>query len=286
MKIYAGHCASFNGDGKRDILARNRQTGELFVFPHSGALKGEETYGEPVLIGTGFDTFHRWIGAGDFTGNGYADVLSNTDEEKVYLYVNEGGLDGLETIAKEGIHIGGRLSPDISYDTLALGDLTGNGLTDCFGRLGGSVEVHSMLNQGLSGMDTFAEPKFLAKVGMYEIPFGVADITGNGRMDLLLDPINGDGELLAYDLYADGTDEQGEPVGPGKRYRISEGWTDKIMITVTDIDCDGRPDLLGLLPDGTLLAYVNQGFDPEHPLDTFAEPVVVATGWTQYDIIG
>lgn len=281
MKIYAGHCASFNGDGRRDILARNRRTGELLVIPHSGALKGEETYGEPVVIGTGFDEFYRWIGAGDFTGDGRADVLVNTADEKVYLLVNQGGLNGLETIAKEGVHIGGRLSPDISYDTLALGDLTGSGRTDCFGRLHGTTEVHSMLNQGYQGMETFAPPKPMATLNDNEIPFGVADITGNGRMDLLLD--RPDGTLLMYDM---SLDEEGTPTGTGQRYEIARGWEDKVMITVTDVDGDGRPDLLGLMRDGTLLAYVHQGFNPDSPLDTFAEPVVVATGWTSYDVIG
>ncbi|GAB3973530.1 hypothetical protein [Plantactinospora veratri] len=50
----------------------------------------------------------------------------------------------------------------------------------------------------------------------------------------------------------------------------------------------GRPaDLLGLLPDGTPLAYAHRGvFDPDDPLGTFHEPVVVATGWNEYDILG
>jgi hypothetical protein len=59
------------------------------------------------------------------------------------------------------------------------------------------------------------------------------------------------------------------------------------MITITDVDGDGCPDLLGLLPDGTMLAYRHRGtFDAQRPLDTFEAPVVVGTGWDVYDILG
>lgn len=284
MKIYAGHCASFNGDGRLDILARNRSTGELLVFPHSGAFKGEQTYGDPVVIGTGFDEFHRWIGAGDFTGDGRADVITNTADEQVHLLVNQGGLNGLDTISTELVHIGGRLSPEIGYDTIALADLTGDGRCDVFGRLEHTTQVHSMLNQGFNGMETFAPPRPLAVIGEGEIPFGAADVTGNGHPDLLLDLDNG--ELVAYDLHAEGTDEDGNPVGKGRRYPVASGWDDKIMITITDIDGDGRPDLLGLTRDGTLVVHRHRGFDPDDPRATFGEAEVVATGWRSFDIIG
>ena len=275
MKIYAGQCGSFSGDGRRDILARRPSTGELFVIPHRGAFDGTDTYGPPELIRTGVDSFFRWLGAGDFTGSGTADVLANTGDDQVRLYVNQGGLSGTETLAEEGIHVGGKLSEDVSYDTIALGDLTGDGRTDVIGRLAGTREVHVMVNQGVDGLNTFAPPKHLITIGEHEVPFGLADVTGTGRLDLLVDcPL--DGGLALYDLS-----------GGDARHPIAAGWDDKIMITITDVDGDGCPDLLGLLPDGTMLAYRHRGtFDAQRPLDTFEAPVVVGTGWNVYDILG
>jgi hypothetical protein len=285
MRIYAGRCGSFNGDGRRDILARKPSTEELFVVPHSGRLDGLATFGTPVLIRTGMDAYHRWIGAGDFTGDGRADVLINTGDDQVRLYVNTGGLNGLRTLAEEGIHVGGKLSPDISYDTIALADITGDGRTDVFGRLAGTTEVHTMLNQGVDGLNTFAPPKHLATIGPGEVPFGVADVTGDGRPDLLVEAT--DDELVIYDLFAEGADEHGNPLGPPRRYPISLGWAGKLVITLTDLTGDGHPDLLGLAPDGTLLAHAHRGrFDPENPTDTYAEPVVVGTGFDVYNMIG
>jgi len=285
MRIYAGNCGSFNGNGRRDILARNLATGELVVFPHSGRLQGLATFGEPVLIRTGMDAYHRWIGAGDFTGDGRADVLINTGDDKVRLYVNTGGLNGLQTLAEDGIHIGGKLAPDIAYDTIALADITGDGRTDVFGRLAGTTEVHSMLNQGVDGMNTFAPPKHLATIGAGEVPFGVADVTGSGRPDLLVEA--SDDELVIYDLFAGGADEQGNPAGPPRQYPICEGWAGRLVVTVTDLTGDGRPDLLGLDPDGTLVAYAHRGsFDPADPRGTYAEPVVVGVGFDAYNMIG
>ncbi|MEU2208619.1 hypothetical protein AB0B95_08665 [Streptomyces hygroscopicus] len=47
----------------------------------------------------------------------------------------------------------------------------------------------------------------------------------------------------------------------------------------TDINGDGRPDLLGLRQDGTLVAHAHSGaFDPENPTAVLREPVVVAKG--------
>ncbi|MFG1843635.1 FG-GAP repeat domain-containing protein [Micromonospora sp. NPDC049175] len=285
MRIYAGNCGSFNGDGRRDVLARNPATGELLVYPHSGELAGTDTFGAPVLIRTGMDMYSRWIGAGDFTGNGFADVLVNTGDDQVRVYLNQGGLNGLQTLAEEGIHIGGKLSPDISYDTIALADIFGDGRTDCFGRLQGTNEVHSMINQGLDGMNTFAPPKHIATIGDGEVPFGIADVTGDGHPDLLAEA--SDDELVLYHLFAEGADDDGEPVGPPRRHVLSRGWAGMLTITLTDLTGDGHPDLLGLAPDGTLYAFAHRGgFDPARPLDTYAEPVVVATGFQGYNMIG
>ncbi|MFD8164464.1 hypothetical protein, partial [Streptomyces malaysiensis] len=58
-------------------------------------------------------------------------------------------------------------------------------------------------------------------------------------------------------------------------------------IDITDIDGDGKPDLLALRVDGTLVAHLHQGvFDPERPLSTFREPVAVAVGWNDFGANG
>lgn len=269
--VSVGHSASFNGDGRRDILARNFETGDLFVHPHTGKFDGLNTYGEPVHIATGFTpTYFRWVGAGDFTGDGRADVYVTTADAKCFLYPNVAGLDGLDTLG-ERMHVGGK-RPEVMYDSLALADLTGDGKVDCFGRQVGTGKIDGIRNLGINGLDTWAAPEPMIEVRKTDWPIGMADVTGTGKLDLIIRRDNGD--LAVHDF------------GVGRWYTVSHGWDAMRLIDITDIDGDGRPDMLGLRKDGTLVAYQHRGtFDADDPAKTFCEPVPVATGWTEFDYI-
>ncbi|MEU9941501.1 FG-GAP repeat domain-containing protein [Streptomyces lavendulae] len=273
---------SFNGDGRQDLLVRNARTGELFVFPHSGAFKGTETYGAPVLIGTGFGS-HLWLCAGDLTGDGTADVVCITDDDRCLIFLNQGGLDGLNTLG-EAIHVGGK-PPERTYDTIALGDLTGTGTVDIIGRVQGTGEVHRILHSGkIDGGETFAPPQDFAVLAATDLPVGLADVTGSGEPDLLVR--HADGALSCYEVYADGKGASAEPLGQGVWHRLGAGWNDASVIDITDVTGDGRPDLLALHQDGTLVVHRHSGaFDPENPGATFLPPVTLATGWVDFDIV-
>ncbi|MFJ2774384.1 FG-GAP repeat domain-containing protein [Streptomyces sp. NPDC087300] len=273
---------SFNGDGKQDILARDARTGELFVFPHSDGFRGAETYGEPVLIGTGFGS-HLWLCAGDLTGDGRADVVCITDDDRALVFLNQGGLDGLGTLG-EAIHVGGK-PPERAYDTIALGDLTGNGVVDIIGRVQGTGDVHRIMHQGkVDAANTFAPPADFAVIAPADLPVGLADITGSGELDLLVR--HADGTLSAHEVYAGGRGEDGLPLGPGGWHTLGSGWLETAVIDITDIDGDGRPDLLAVRPDGELVVHRHSGsFDPENPGATFLPPVAVGAGWGGFDIV-
>lgn len=97
----------------------------------------------------------------------------------------------------------------------------------------------------------------------------------------------GHGQRRLPSFFAGGKDADGRPKGAGEWYTISRGWDGVRAIDITDIDGDGKPDLLALRVDGTLVAHVHQGvFDPERPLSTFREPVAVAVGWNDFGANG
>jgi hypothetical protein len=275
---YTGRSGSFTGNGRKDLLTRNVRTGELFVHPHSGRLDGVNTYADPVLVGTGFAAdFHLWVGAADFTGNGLADMFTLTIEEQGYIYLNKDGMNGLETFA-EPVHVGGK-RPDIVYDTIAIADLNGAGKTDIIGRqVGGRLIDVVPFNGSVDGTNSFGDPYRFAVIGEDDIPVGAADVTGDGKVDLLV--LHPDGDLSVLEPTGDETDDG------GTWHRIGTGWDRATIISVSDVTGDGRPDLLALHDDGTLHAHVHSGkFDPAEPAAVFAEPVVVATGWTEYNAI-
>ncbi|MFD9392984.1 FG-GAP repeat domain-containing protein [Streptomyces sp. NPDC060000] len=275
---------SFAGNGRLDLLARDAATAELFVFPHRGVWDGAKTFGEPVKVGEGFDNV-LWLGAGDFTGNGYADVVVISTDEQALVYLNQGGLNGMDTFAAP-LRFGGKL-PEVTYDTIALGDLTGDGRADIIGRLQGTGEVHRIINRSAAGgQEMFAPPAPFAVLDPSDIPVGLADVTASGYEDLLV--LHAGGELSALEVYAGGRGEDGEPAGGAVSHRLGGGWgfeTNRV-ITLTDIDGDGHPDLLCLLHDGTLVVHRHSGaFDAGAPAATFLPPVPLGDGFGRFDII-
>ncbi|MFC4609275.1 FG-GAP-like repeat-containing protein [Streptomyces maoxianensis] len=71
-----------NGDGRADLIARKASTGELWLYPgKAGAL------GSRVLIGNGgWNGMDSFLGLGDVTGDGRADLVTTTKSS----YVGEG----------------------------------------------------------------------------------------------------------------------------------------------------------------------------------------------------
>jgi hypothetical protein len=274
--VAAGKSASFNGDGKHDVLARNFRTGELFVFPHSGSLHGLETFGAPVRVGTGFrpDNF-VWIGAGDFTGDGRADVYAITSDNRHLLYRNTNGL------ADGGPRTGPlRVSWPVSnlvLDTFTLADLDGDGRTDCLCREAGTGRIYAFHNRGIDSAALWSAPEPLVTISRGDWPLGVMSPSGNG--DSALATRRADGELALYPLTGD------HPAGTS--YRVSAGWHEMKLICLTDLDDDGRTDLLGVNLEGTVLAYIRSHEPvPGEPFSMFHEPVPVAVGWHDFDFIG
>lgn len=284
-----GHCHSFNGDGRLDILARSVSTGDLFVYPHSGSFRGTRTYEEPVKIAENFHFLrdHYLARTIDVDGSGRGHVLAMSGLKYnpyagIFLYPNLGGLNGMKTLG-ERIHISGS-RPDRSWESMGIARLT-PGPDVMFGREKDKGHVDAFLPRGevVEGETFDKTPHRMVDVSVDDFPFAMADVTCTGRPDLLVKRANGD-----LDVYEFATDSSGGVYFPGVGtwHTVLRGF-DVDVFAVTDVDLDGNPDLLALRKDGTLHAYVHNGkFDPERPLATFApEPEVVATGWTDYNSI-
>ncbi|MDG4794563.1 hypothetical protein [Micromonospora sp. WMMD1082] len=287
-----GHCHSFNGDGKPDIMARRISTGELFVFPHSGRLQGTSTFGDPVKIADGFEV-DRYVllRTIDISGEGRAHVLAvagqdNPEPRGLFLYYNKKGLAGTDTLAPP-IRISGRRS-DKSWETLGIADLNGDGIEDMFGRGTDRGDVDAFLNRAVGMVEHETMDKnniLMTTVQVDDFPIGMADFTGTGTLDLLV--LRPGGNLEIYE-FPPGQPADRPPSGDdGTWHTVGTGWDRMEFITITDIDLDGNPDVLGLEADGTLSAYVHNGkFDADRPLETFQPPQTVLTGLRDFTSIG
>ncbi|MFI0943814.1 FG-GAP repeat domain-containing protein [Streptomyces sp. NPDC021020] len=75
-----------SGDGNSDILARAGD-GKLYLFRGDGS---NTHLGARVLVGSGWGTYNALVGAGDFTGDGRADIVGRTADGTLWLYRGTG----------------------------------------------------------------------------------------------------------------------------------------------------------------------------------------------------
>jgi FG-GAP-like repeat len=79
----------FNGDQRVDVLARERSTGYLWLYPGNGT----GGWLSRVRVGTGWNGFSALVGPGDFNGDGTSDVLAR-EASTGYLWLYPGNGTG------------------------------------------------------------------------------------------------------------------------------------------------------------------------------------------------
>ncbi|MFE5713104.1 FG-GAP repeat domain-containing protein [Streptomyces sp. NPDC056501] len=113
-----------SGDGKADLLARDR-SGVLYLYKGNG--QGTAFAGR-IRVGGGWGGFNKLLGAGDYTGDGRADLLARTTGGELFLYPGSGNAT---TPFKARVSIGSGWN---TYKHLtAPGDLNADGKADILG---------------------------------------------------------------------------------------------------------------------------------------------------------
>jgi hypothetical protein len=129
-----------NGDGKGDVLARDT-SGRLYLYRGQG--NGDGLTGR-VLVGPGWNIYNAIVGAGDFSGDGRADIVARTGDGTLYLYKGTGvSTRPFASRVKVGTgwnHYGKLASP---------GDMDGDGRADLLGvDSGGTLYSYSSTGTG------------------------------------------------------------------------------------------------------------------------------------------
>jgi hypothetical protein len=221
-----GALADFNGDGKLDLVWSNTEaTGAANVYLGNG----DGTFAFPSFLGlpSGYDGCSGLV-AIDLNGDGKADIALNCIPPSgsyalVIFYGKGDGTFSSPWILNSGTFYHG--------ESLLVGDVNGDGEPDLVatGRLfPGYDTVAVFLNNGdgtFTAGQSFAAGSIAASL--------LADLTGDGKLDLLI--TRGNGNVEVFQGKGDGTF-----LKPGVQYPMTQGMN---SLALADFNGDGRPDL-------------------------------------------
>ncbi|WP_254047519.1 FG-GAP-like repeat-containing protein [Streptomyces aureus] len=113
-----------SGDGKGDLLARDR-SGNLYLYKGNG--QGDK-FATRIKVGSGWGAYNKILGAGDFTGDGRADIVARTSGGDLYVYPGTGNATAA---FKTRVKVGSGWNTYTKV--IAPGDLNADGKADLLG---------------------------------------------------------------------------------------------------------------------------------------------------------
>ncbi|MEU0599728.1 VCBS repeat-containing protein [Streptomyces sp. NPDC006393] len=114
------------GDGKGDLLARDT-SGYLYLYRSNTEQESPSVphFAPRVKVGGGWGVYDRIVGAGDYTGDGRADIVARTPAGELYLYAGTGSASAP---FKPRLKVG--YGWQIYSKLAAIGDVDGDGRGD------------------------------------------------------------------------------------------------------------------------------------------------------------
>ena len=160
----------FNGDGKTDILWRNKSTGQNVVWLMNGA-----AFSSYSLIDAVADTNWQIVGTGDFNGDGKTDILwrnKSTGQNVVWL-MNGAAFSSYSLIDAVA---------DTNWQIVGTGDFNGDGKTDILWRNKSTGQNVVWLMNG-AAFSSYSLIDAVADTNWQIV--GTGDFNGDGKTDIL-----------------------------------------------------------------------------------------------------
>lgn len=236
----------FNGDGKPDLIGR-KADGSLWLIPGTGSISNGGTFGAAVQIGTNWSIFRVLLGVGDLNKDGKADLIGIGNDNTATFYAGTGTAGYYQP--GQPIALNGLSSTDVFATP---GDLNGDGYPDILDRtLSGSLMFIG--GAGIASSGGYAAAQNAGGVWTQIAEMAVpGDFTGDGKPDALTEAADGT-------LWLRTGTGSASPVFTGAA-KIGWGWNMfRYLVSAGDLNGDGKPDLLGVEPDGTLWFYAGTG---------------------------
>jgi len=236
----------FSGDGKADLLAR-KADGSLWLIASTGRVANGSTFAAPVQIGTNWTVFQTLLGIGDLNRDGRPDLVGIAPDGSATFYAGAGASAGYYR-AGTPIALPGIRTTDVFA---TVGDFDGDGRPDLLDRtlagdlylIRGTAIEQEGYRSAQSGGGLWTQVAQLNAVG---------DFNGDSKPDILTSA--SDGTLW----FRGGTGTSNPSFGAATK--VGWGWNIfSRVVSSGDLNGDGKPDLLGIKPDGTLWFYAGTG---------------------------
>jgi hypothetical protein len=205
-------CGDFDGDSDIDLAAST--TNQLTVLR-----QGESGVQEFARVRHNTTGRPHGVGAGDFTGDGFPDVVTSHSVDghsKLFYGTAEGALEPADL----------RDRTDPWAHTVVVADLDENGVSDLVYHAGRLLVVLISAGDG-----SFQEQSLYENPGSALYTIG-ADVDGDGHVDIL-SPRNG-AAVLTY----------GDGLGALRDVQILPGGSGGLEVAVGDVDADGQNDIV------------------------------------------
>ena len=162
----------FNGDGKADILWRDTAGGSVGLWE----MNGFQPVVEAIIAGVPINSGWQIVGAGDFNGDGKADILwNNTVDGSLGVWE----MNGLQIVAAAGI---GNVPINGGWQIDGIGDFNGDSKADILWQnTNGTVAIWEMNGLQIAAANVVGS---VAPTSGWQIA-GTGDYSGDGKADIL-----------------------------------------------------------------------------------------------------
>ncbi|MDG6107221.1 VCBS repeat-containing protein [Dactylosporangium aurantiacum] len=169
----------FSGDGNADLMVRNASTKNLHLYRGNGS--GGFASGTGEQVGTNFSAFDQFIGIGDFSGDGKADLLvRNATTKNLHLYRG----DGSGFASGTGEQVGTNFSAFDQF--IGVGDFSGDGKPDLIVRNASTKNLHLYRGNGSGGFVSGTGEQIGTNFSAFDMFIGAGDFSNDGKADLIV----------------------------------------------------------------------------------------------------
>jgi hypothetical protein len=213
-----------NGDGRLDVVVANYFSNNVMIFLGSGTGGFSQASGSPVTVGTKPAS----IAIGDVNGDGKLDVaVANFESNDVSVLLGN-GTGGFSQASGSPVAVGA------GPETIAIGDMNKDGRLDLATASFFSGDVTILLGNGSGGFSQASGSP--VAVGSFPVWVALGDLNGDGIPDLATANNSSNNVTILLGNGSGGfTQPALSPVAVGTNPRF---------IAVSDVDGDGRPDIV------------------------------------------